>query len=389
MHTLARRSARLVPPLTAPLAALLACALAATLAARSPAQPVDAPNRSTALPAALGSSRNAQVAMPTDGGRLTVTYLAGSISDEDRATLQREAPNVRLLVGLSPDEALERAGELHGIDGRYCTNELLQAAPNLRWVQSTSAGVERYLVVSELMENDEVVLTNMRGVHGPTIADHAFGMLLLLTRDLRHYVQPAQSGTWGRGGSGATRIALADRTLLVVGLGGIGREVAKRGKGFGMRVWATRRSDVPPPAYVDRQGTPDELMDMLPDADVVVLCVPLTDDTRGMIGEEEFAAMKDGAYLINVARGKVVDTDALVRALEGGRLAGAGLDVTDPEPLPADHVLWTMPNVVITPHVSARSALTGEHWRALYTENLRRFGAGEPLLNVVDKQAGY
>jgi phosphoglycerate dehydrogenase-like enzyme len=235
----------------------------------------------------------------------------------------------------------------------------------------------------------DIVFTNMQGVHGPTIADHVFGMLLTLTRDLRYYLDDEQRGTWNRDGSGHTRIALQDRTLLVVGLGGIGREVAQRAKGFGMRVLATRRSAVTPPPYVDEQGTPDDLHRFLAEADVVVLCVPLTEETTGMIGAEELALMNAGSYLVNVARGKVVVTEALVDALERGHLAGACLDVTDPEPLPAGHTLWSMPNVVITPHVSSRSALTGDRWEALYIENLRRFGAGEPLLNVVDMAAGY
>jgi phosphoglycerate dehydrogenase-like enzyme len=214
-------------------------------------------------------------------------------------------------------------------------------------------------------------------------------MLLVLTRDLKYYVDPANRGTWNRRGSGTTPVALQGRTLLVVGLGGIGSEVARRGKGFGMHVVATRRSDVPPPPYVDHQAKPDALMTLLPEADVVALCVPLTDETEGMIAAEQLGAMKPDAYLVNVGRGRLVDTDALVGALEAGHLAGVCLDVTDPEPLPPDHPLWRFDNVVITPHMSGRSALTMERWQKLYRENLRRFAAGEPLLNVVDKQAGY
>ncbi|MCP3903111.1 MAG: D-2-hydroxyacid dehydrogenase, partial [Planctomycetes bacterium] len=252
-----------------------------------------------------------------------------------------------------------------------------------------SAGVERYLAVPELRESDRIVFTNMQGVHGPTIADHVFGMLLTLTRDLAWYTAPAHRGTWNRRGSGVEPVALADRTLLVVGLGGIGREVARRGKGFGMRVCATRRSRTAPPPYVDRQGTPDELPELLREADVVVLCVPLTAETKGMIGAAELDLMPPGGYLVNIARGPVVDTDALIAALESGHLAGAALDVTDPEPLPADHPLWQVPNVVITPHVAGRSALTGDRRRALLHDNLHRFANGEPLRNVVDKSAGY
>ncbi len=319
----------------------------------------------------------------------TLTYLARSITEDDLAQLRAATPNLRVITGLSRAEALELAPEVHGIDGRYCSPGFLRAATKLRWVQSTSAGVERYLAVTELRDNDRIVLTNMQAVHGPTIADHAFAMLLALTRDLPDYLDPAHRGTWNRRGSGTETIALQDRTLLVVGLGGIGTEVARRGKGFGMRVLATRRSDTPAPSFVDRQAKPDKLMELLAEADVVALCVPLTTQTERMIGTRELAAIKKGAYLINVGRGKVVDTEALVQALEKGHLAGACLDVTDPEPLPSNHPLWSMPNVVITPHMSGRSALTRERWNAVYIENIRRFGTGEPLLNVVDKQAGY
>ncbi|MCP3904144.1 MAG: hypothetical protein GY715_10975, partial [Planctomycetes bacterium] len=216
---------------------------------------------------------------PGSTGAEELTYLARSMSDEEVETVRATAPNLRIITGLSRDDALEIADEVDGMDGAYCTSEMLRAAPDLRWVQAGSAGVERYLAVPELRESDRIVFTNMQGVHGPTIADHVFGMLLTLTRDLAWYTDPAHRGTWNRGGSGVERVALADRTLLVVGLGGIGREVARRGKGFGMRVCATRRSRTAPPPYVDRQGTPDELPALLREADVVVLCVPLTAQT--------------------------------------------------------------------------------------------------------------
>ena len=177
--------------------------------------------------------------------------------------------------------------------------------------------------------------------------------------------------------------------MLVVGLGGIGTEIAQRANGFGMKVIGTRRSDRPSPDYVKRVGKPKDLLAMLPEADVVVLAVPLTDETKNMLNTAAFDAMKTGAYLINIARGKVVNTDALLKALKSGRLAGACLDVTDPEPLPANHELWKQANVIITPHIASRSEVTNKRRSALLVENMRRFGAGEPLLNVVDKKAGY
>jgi len=365
---------------------VLTTAVSIFIRAEAPAQ---TPDRGQAARPEPGSMRGEQIAVPMDHGRVELTYLASSMPETVLAELRKTAPNLRIIIGSSPEQALELAPKVHGIDGRYCTGEFLRAAGQLRWVQAGSAGVERYLALPELRENDRIIFTNMQGVHGPTIADHVFAMLLTLTRDLRYYLDDEQRGTWNRGGSGAERIALSGRTLLVVGLGGIGREVAKRGHGFGMRVLATRRSDTPPPPYVDRQGKPDDLVAFLAEADVVVLCVPLTEETAGMIGRRELATLKPGSYLVNIARGKVVDTEALVQALESGHLAGACLDVTDPEPLPPDHTLWSMPNVVITPHVSGWSELTEDRRQALHLENLRRFGAGEPLLNVVDKEAGY
>ncbi len=335
------------------------------------------------IASALSAFASAQPAISAPDEGADLTYLARSMPAEDLAELRAAAPNLRVIEGLSREAALKLAPEVDGIDGRYCSAEFLRAAGKLRWVQSTGAGVERYVALPDLRDNDRIVLTNMQAVHGPTIADHAFAMLLALTRDLPYYLDPAHRGTWNRRGSGAEPIAVEGRTLLVVGLGGIGTEVARRGKGFGMRVLATRRSHTPAPPFVDRQATPDKLMALLAEADVVALCVPLTTQTERMIGARELEALKKGAYLINVGRGKVVDTDALVEALQSGHLAGACLDVTDPEPLPSDHPLWSMPNVVITPHMSGRSALTRARWSAVYMEYLRMFGTGEAMLYVV------
>jgi phosphoglycerate dehydrogenase-like enzyme len=217
-----------------------------------------------------------------------------------------------------------------------------------------------------------------------------FAMLLALTRDLPVHLAGRAEGAWNREGSGVLRpVVLQGRTLLVVGLGSIGTEIARRGQGFGMHVIATRRTDAPSPSFVEHVGKPEELLALLPRADVVAIALPLTDETKGLFGPEAFAAMKPSSYLVNIGRGRIVDTDALLASLESGHLAGACLDVTDPEPLPSGHPLWSFPNVVITPHVSSEGEITDErHWE-LMRENLRRFDAGEPLLNVVDKRAGY
>lgn len=341
----------------------------------------------------IGSLRHARIAIPRPAKaeqRERLTYFASELDAAQQAELERLAPGLRIVTGLSREQALARATEAHACDGRYATPEFLRAAKHLAWVQASSAGVDRYLANPEFAADERVVLTNLRGVHGPAIADHVFAMLLALTRDLPVHLAARAKGEWKRDGSGELpSIALQGRTLLVVGLGGIGTEVARRAHGFGMHVIATRRGDDPAPEYVEHVGKPTELAELLPRADVVVLCVPLTAETEHLIDAAALARMQPTSYLVNIARGKVVDTGALLDALRAKKLAGACLDVTDPEPLPPDHPLWKLPNVVITPHVAAQAELTEERAWALSKENLRRFDAGEPLLNVVDKRAGY
>jgi phosphoglycerate dehydrogenase-like enzyme len=352
----------------------------------------------------IGSLRNARVAFPMSAEKKELTFFAGQMSEAQQSELQRLAPNVRIVTGLSNQDALARAEEAHGIDSQFATPEFLARAKNLVWVQAMSAGVERYISIEPLVKNDALVLTNFRGVHGPTIADHAMAMLLVQTRDLKQYISDgggrrggrglagpggAGRGGAGRRGAGSQPIALEGKTMLVVGIGGIGTEIGQRAHGFGMRVIGTRRSMTPGPAFIENVGQSEDLLKMLPEADVVAIAVPLTAETENLFNDAAFAAMKPGSYLINISRGKVVNTDALVKAVESGKLAGACLDVTEPEPLPQDHPLRSFPNVIITPHVAGISAVTNERGAILLKENIRRFGAGEPLLNVVDKQIGY
>ncbi len=338
----------------------------------------------------IGSLRNARVAFPTNGKPVPLTFLAGDVTPEELAAIAKLAPNVRILSGLSREQALAHAAEADACDARFITPVFLAEANKLVWAQAMSAGVDRYLELEYLVSEDRIVLTNMQGVHGPAISDHVFAMLLSLTRDLRFHLANQATGTWGRDAAAERHpIVLQGRTMLVVGLGGIGGEVAQRAQGFGMHVIATRRSDTPSPAYLEYVGKPAELLTLLPRADVVVVCTPLTAETEHLFNRAAFAAMKPGAYFVNIARGRVVETDALFEALRDKKLAGACLDVTDPEPLPPQHPLWKMENVVITPHVASDGELTDQRAKQLFHENLRRFAAGLPLLNVVDKHAGY
>ena len=338
----------------------------------------------------VGSSKGSVVAMNVSGV-LPLLFLTSALGDAAIAEHKLKTPNVEFVTGLSAKQALARASEFHAVDAHLLSPEFLDAATNLHWVQSWSAGVDRYVGpegLAGLVENDQVVLTNMKGIHGPVIAEHVMATLLSLSRDLPAYHVAQQNKTWDRS-AGSGQRALAGSTLLVVGMGGIGTEVARRAHGFDMRVLATVRTARKTPSYVSELGTADALERFLPLADTVVICLPLTGETRGMFDAALIAKMKPDSILVNIARGAIVDTDALLAALESGHVAGAALDVTDPEPLPSSSPLWLRSDVVITPHTAGMAELTGTRRDVLFSENLHRFAEGRPLLNVVDKAAGY
>ena len=231
----------------------------------------------------------------------------------------------------------------------------------------------------------------MQKMSSPVIAEHAIAMMLALARKLPEFIDGKAQGDWKQGApftEGMTTVS--GKTMLVLGLGGIGTEIARRGAALGMRVVATRNSSREGPDFVDYVGLADEMIALAKDADVIVNALPLTPATQGLLGEEFFAVagQKNAPFFINVGRGATVDTDALLAALQSGRLAGAGLDVTDPEPLPAEHPLWREANVIITPHISAQGSDL-VRYRVLVQENIRRYLTGDALLNVVDPDKGY
>jgi phosphoglycerate dehydrogenase-like enzyme/glyoxylase-like metal-dependent hydrolase (beta-lactamase superfamily II) len=341
----------------------------------------------------LNQPGRAPVAIPVEKGKSPpkLKFLLGSITPEDRAALEQVAPNVEIVLAKDKEEALRLAPEVQGCAGNFVSPDFLRAAKNLRWVQQFSAGVEQIVFIPELRENDQIVLTNMKTMFAPPIADHVMGMLLSLYRSLPYYQDLMKEGKWGKGEQAPFQGELLGKTMLVVGLGGNGAETAKRAHAFGMRVLAVDPKELACPVYVESVAPPLSLNhpNMLPIADVVVLAAPLTPETEALFDAERIARMKDGAILINIARGKMVDTNALVAALQSKKLRAAGLDVTDPEPLPADHALWKLPNVILTPHVSGQSPGTKARTRQLFIENMKRFAAGDPLINAVDKKAGY
>jgi phosphoglycerate dehydrogenase-like enzyme len=273
--------------------------------------------------------------------------------------------------------------------GGACEREIVDNAKELRWMLVMSAGVERCIGIESLRKRD-ILVTNLRAVESAAIAEHAIAFAYALARGMDTFVMSTANARWNRGDAQRTQLqVLHGKTMLVVGLGGIGTEVAKRAHGIGMKVIATRASGRKGPEYVSYVGLPDELMTLAKQADVIVNTAPLTEETKGIFDAKFFASLKPSAFFINVARGGSVVTSDLVDALNKGVIAGAGLDVVDPEPLPSDHPLWRAPNVIISPHISSGSDLPREQRWILARENLRRYVAGEKMLSVVDVERGY
>jgi phosphoglycerate dehydrogenase-like enzyme len=282
--------------------------------------------------------------------------------------------------------------------------ELLRAGPALQWVHSGAAGVGSSLTPEMLAS--PVLFTNSAGVHAPPMAETVLAMILHFGRGLDHAVAAKARGVWSKEpfyGAGAQLREMGDTVVGLLGFGGIGREIARRVASLGSRVIAVKRSKpkgneghlspvLGGGRFVDRIEVlhgPSGVDALLREADVVVLCAPETDETRGMIDATALAHMKDGALLINVGRGKLVDEEALVAELAEGRLRGAALDVFAHEPLAEGHPLWGLPNVLLTPHVSAVTRSFWEREAALIVDNLERWFTGGELLNLVDKRAGY
>ena len=240
------------------------------------------------------------------------------------------------------------------------------------------------------IQGGNYLITNMQRVNSEPIAEHVIAMMLTLTRSLPYYRSLQDEERWKPLPFGDTRMReVQGKTILIVGLGGIGTEVARRADALGMHVIATRNSSRDGPDFVDQVGLADEVLNFAAQADVVVNAAPLTPETTDLFDAEFFSVMRPQSYFFNVGRGKSVVTDDLVAALSDGTLAGAGLDVTEPEPLPPGHSLWQAPNVIITPHVATRTDGGLERYWLVVRENLRRYVAGDKIYSIVDVKRGY
>ena len=303
--------------------------------------------------------------------------------------LARLLPGDTITDARDPESRLRTFADADIAFATKMSAEEFAVARQLKWVHSSAVGIGP--ILSPALVASPVVVSSSRGVHSDAIAEHAIALVLALRRQLHTSVHRQRARAWAQVELSTIPVpALRDTELLVVGLGTIGERVATMALGLGMRVRAVRRHvNAPAPAGLAQIAGPDALPEMLARADAVVLALPTTDETRALIGAAELARMKPSAMLVNVARGRLVDEDALADALERGQLGAAGLDAFRVEPLPADHRLWGLPNVLITPH---SASFAGDYWTPvvdLFLENVARFRRGAPLLNVVDKTRGY
>jgi phosphoglycerate dehydrogenase-like enzyme len=279
----------------------------------------------------------------------------------------------------SLDDAADIFGEMEAVIGRV-RPEVLAKAPKLRWVHSPSAGVDADLTPEMLAS--PVVLTSSAGNGGISLAEHSILLMLMLNRDVPRWMRAQADHRWDH----FVHSELAGLTVGIYGLGNSGIDLAQKAKAFHMRVLGVRRRPELPTPYVDELVELDQL---LAESDFVVVTTPRTPSTAGIIDRDAFARMKKSAYYICISRGGIADDDALLEALQTGQIAGAGLDAHGVEPLPAESPFWSLPNVIVTPHNGATSTGTRRRSQEIIAENVRRFIAGEPLNNVVDKSAGY
>jgi phosphoglycerate dehydrogenase-like enzyme len=327
-----------------------------------------------------------QPAKERAGWRKPEKILVGGFVSQMVGELRSAYPDIEFIAA-RPGETAAQASSVDALFG-VCSTEVLAAAKSVRWIHLVTAGVENCVSVPAVRER-AILVTNMQRIGGPIIAEHVMAMTLAFTRGLDLYIPQQAKHEWKRVTPPGRMEVVRGKTLLVVGLGGIGSEVARRAHAMEMKVIATRASGRTGPDFVSYVGLPEELPKLAADADFVVNTAPLTPQTQGIFNAGFFSRMKPTAYFINVARGGSVDTDALIAALKNKQIAGAGLDVTDPEPLPAEHPLWQAPNVIITPHVANDSDLGFDAQLTVTKENLRRYIAGERMLSVVDVSRGY
>ena len=309
-----------------------------------------------------------------------------NLSAEDLALAGAVAPKACLVAATTDEDKVRELEDADAFFGFGIKPEMIGGAKKLRWIQLSYVGAESVLC-PELL-NSDIVLTNARGATAVNISEHVMSLILAFTRTL-HVSMKNQRDKFWEDFRNLPVLEISGETLGIIGLGNIGLQVAKRAHAFNMRILAVDPTQTEKPDYVESLWKTDRLHDMLGQSDFVAICCPLTPQTKGILGAPEFHAMKSTAILVTIGRGQIIDQEALVKALQTTEIAGAGLDVTDPEPLPLDSPLWEMDNVIITPHHAGASPKSWARIFNLFCENLRRFVASETLTNVVDQTRGY
>jgi phosphoglycerate dehydrogenase-like enzyme len=319
---------------------------------------------------------------------ITVLVLAHP-ADRELKLLEELPPETSLAVGNSAEAFTRAAPDATVILNWSGSGGLLRAVfpmcPHVQWVHARSAGMDN--VLSAEMIESPVTITNGSGVFSPPLGEFALGAILFFAKDFRRMVRSQETGVWDQ----FDMPEIAGQTVGILGYGDIGRAVATRVRAMGMRVLAVRRHLLPYHAdpLVDKIYGPDARLELIARSDYIVACAPLTPETRGMLGEPEFSAMKPEAVVINIGRGPVIDEAAMVRALSAGRIKGAALDVFDTEPLPPGHALYKLKNVLLSAHCADHTPDWLERGMCFFLEQFERFRKSEPLLNIVDKKLGY
>ncbi len=318
---------------------------------------------------------------------MSIRVLIGEDVGEANLIRLRDAfPAIEFVFVPSPSELIVAAPGAPIIFTKNLPREAIEVARNLVWVQAGIAGVDGLLANG--LRDHPAILTNARGAHGIPMAEHILAMMFALANRLPLLVEARRGKRVVGNQARIEKWEIAGQTIVVVGLGDVGGTLARKCQALGLRVIGVRRGGTPFPG-IDATYSSDGLLSVLPDADHVALCLPGTDQTRHILGASEIQMLKSSACVYNVGRGSAINQDALVEALANGRLGGAGLDVTTPEPLPEDSPLWDLPSVILGQHTSGHSPFNHDRITEIFSDNLGRYLKGETLINVVDKERGY
>ncbi len=308
------------------------------------------------------------------------------VSDSNLASIRKAAGDGAEVVICTPDSAHNEISDTDVVLG-FVSQRMFKMAARLRWVHAIASGVDAFLYPEFV--NGEVILTSEKGLVGEHLADHGFGLLLMLTRQLAAALRYGPDSWNHRPEMRFQEVELTGLTMGIVGFGGTGRAMARRAAAFGMKCIALDRDAVRTSPEVDHIMVPEQLPELLGASDVVSICTPLTSETRNLMNADAFEAMKTSAFLVNVTRGEVMEEDALVHALKTGQIRGAALDVVPREPLPESSELWTLENVVMTPHTAGASQYRADRNVERFVRNLSRLRNNLPLEGVIDKNLGY